>query len=79
MNHHNQQQEAPVVYHPPSEVQGHHQGPFVAPPPLGYPMKNGPGHPQQSPPAPSKTQHRGGFCRGCCGGLCCCCLLDACF
>ncbi|KAG5234395.1 CYSTM1 family protein [Salix suchowensis] len=60
---------------------GYYQaGPYVAPPPVGYPMRYGPQHHQQPPPAPQKTTQRGdGFCSGCCAALCCCCLLDMCF
>ncbi|KAF5474641.1 hypothetical protein F2P56_006524 [Juglans regia] len=71
----------PVAAHlsyPPPVQAGYSQGPFVAPPPVGYPMKSGPGYPQQEVPHP-KTKHRGGFWKGCCAAMCCCCLLDICF
>ncbi|GMY34948.1 cysteine-rich and transmembrane domain-containing protein B-like isoform X2 [Fagus crenata] len=72
----------PLSYPPPVQQAGYQQGPFVAPPPVGYPMKNGPGYPQE-PPSPvshAKSKHRGdGFWKGCCAALCCCCVLDMCF
>ncbi|KAI9384855.1 hypothetical protein POPTR_012G120584v4 [Populus trichocarpa] len=55
-------------------------GPYVAPPPVSYPMRYGPQHHQQPPPPPEKTKQRGDeFCTGCCAALWCCCLLDMCF
>ncbi|XP_034221469.1 cysteine-rich and transmembrane domain-containing protein WIH2-like [Prunus dulcis] len=48
-----------------------------APPPAGYPTRDGPnphGH------AAVETKSKGdGFWKGCCAALCCCCVLDACF
>ncbi|EXC24758.1 hypothetical protein L484_018472 [Morus notabilis] len=64
------------VYPPPpqwqSYPQGYSQGPFVAPPPVGPPMKNGFGYPHQPPPPPPPHQppppppprHKCGFCKG---------------
>ncbi|XP_050234152.1 protein CYSTEINE-RICH TRANSMEMBRANE MODULE 6-like [Mercurialis annua] len=75
MSHYYNQQQSPAVNHPP-KVQ------FVAPPPVGYPMKNGPEtgyNPHNQPSAPLETTQRGGCCKGLCAGMCCCCLLDACF
>ncbi|KAL7128681.1 hypothetical protein ABFS83_13G010000 [Erythranthe nasuta] len=52
-------------------------GGYMAPPPAGYPMKDG--HEQGQAP-PVTTQSKGdGFLKGCCAALCCCCVLDACF
>ncbi|EYU42840.1 hypothetical protein ABFS82_13G009700 [Erythranthe guttata] len=54
------------------------QGGYMAPPPAGYPMKDG--HDQQGQAPPVTTQSKGdGFLKGCCAALCCCCVLDACF
>ncbi|XP_041023410.1 leucine-rich repeat extensin-like protein 6 [Juglans microcarpa x Juglans regia] len=42
----------PVAAHlsyPPPVQAGYSQGPFVAPPPVGYPMKSGPGYPNNQP------------------------------
>ncbi|KAH7533605.1 hypothetical protein FEM48_Zijuj04G0149500 [Ziziphus jujuba var. spinosa] len=54
------------------------QGPYVvAPPPAGYPTRDGTA---PYPPAPVETKSKGdGFWKGCCAALCCCCMLDACF
>ncbi|KAJ6756652.1 CYSTEINE-RICH/TRANSMEMBRANE DOMAIN A-LIKE PROTEIN [Salix purpurea] len=52
--------------------------PPLAPPPAGYPTKDGETHLQN--PVPVETKSRGdGFWKGCLGALCCCCALDACF
>ncbi|XP_059669599.1 protein CYSTEINE-RICH TRANSMEMBRANE MODULE 6-like isoform X1 [Cornus florida] len=60
-------------------VEGYPQGPYVAPPPAGYPMKDGEANPQNHHHS-AQTQSRGdGFWKGCCAALCCCCVLDACF
>ncbi|WCJ39137.1 hypothetical protein M5689_020150 [Euphorbia peplus] len=69
-------QQASDVYPPPpiSYPPAPQHDLFVAPPPIGYPMKDG-NHDQ---PQVSETKQRG-FGKGCCAGLCCCCLLDACF
>ncbi|KDP22047.1 hypothetical protein JCGZ_02469 [Jatropha curcas] len=49
---------------------------YVAPPPAGYPTKDGDTQNQ----VPVETKSRGdGFWKGCCAALCCCCVLDACF
>ncbi|KAJ4967443.1 hypothetical protein NE237_019292 [Protea cynaroides] len=76
-----------AVYPPPLESyppagQGYPQGPYVAPPPAGYPTKDGYGYgygyPQQAA-APVETKSKGdGFWKGCCAALCCCCVLDMC-
>ncbi|XP_042520971.1 cysteine-rich and transmembrane domain-containing protein B-like isoform X2 [Macadamia integrifolia] len=69
-----------AVYPPPGQAypppgQGYQQGPYVAPPPAGYPTKDE--YPQQAHPV--QTQSRGdGFWKGCCAALCCCCVLDMC-
>jgi hypothetical protein len=52
----------PQSYPPP--IQGYPQGHYVAPPPMGYPMKNGPQYPQQPPPPPETKHRRDGFCSG---------------
>ncbi|GFS34803.1 phosphoribosylformylglycinamidine cyclo-ligase, chloroplast [Actinidia rufa] len=55
------------------------EGPYVVPPPMGYPMKDVQLN-SQNDPSQGKTQARGdGFWKGCCAALCCCCVLDACF
>jgi len=72
MSNFNNQQQAPVSYPP--------QAPYVtAPPPMGYPSKDGSqGYPQQG--IPDQTTSRGdGFWKGCCAAICCCCALDICF
>ncbi|XP_017251371.1 protein CYSTEINE-RICH TRANSMEMBRANE MODULE 9 isoform X2 [Daucus carota subsp. sativus] len=52
--------------------------PYSAPPPAGYPTKEGEALPVSS--GAVETQARGdGFWKGCCAALCCCCVLDACF
>ncbi|KAI9384854.1 hypothetical protein POPTR_012G120584v4 [Populus trichocarpa] len=52
-------------------------GPYVAPPPVSYPMRYGPQHHQQPPPPPEKTKQRGDeFCTGCC---CCCSRRRCCY
>ncbi|MQL41497.1 hypothetical protein EI012_26680 [Escherichia coli] len=79
MSQFNNQQEAPAVSYPPSG-QAHPQASYVAaPPPMGYPTKDGPsGYPQQS--VPDQTTSRGdGFWKGCCAAICCCWVLDCCF
>ncbi|XP_050231477.1 protein CYSTEINE-RICH TRANSMEMBRANE MODULE 9-like [Mercurialis annua] len=56
----------------------HQQSPAVSPPPVGYPMKNGPEtecNVQNQPSAPVETKQRGGLCKGLCAGMCFCCLL----
>ncbi|XP_031105378.1 cysteine-rich and transmembrane domain-containing protein B-like [Ipomoea triloba] len=54
------------------------QGGFSAPPPPGYPVRDG--EARSEPSVPAQTQSRGdGFWKGCCAGLCCCCALEACF
>ncbi|KAL4598886.1 hypothetical protein ACB092_11G089600 [Castanea dentata] len=67
--------EPAVAYPPPSTVPAYY---VVAPPPAGYPTKDGSGYSQNPPPV--ETKSRGdGFWKGCCAALCCCCALDACF
>ncbi|XP_057460930.1 protein CYSTEINE-RICH TRANSMEMBRANE MODULE 9-like [Actinidia eriantha] len=78
MDHQNKPQ---VSYPPPSTAYpaATREGPYVVPPPIGYPMKDGQVN-SQNDPSPGKTQARGdGFWKGCCAALCCCCVLDACF
>ncbi|KAG4957951.1 hypothetical protein JHK82_043786 [Glycine max] len=74
MSHFNIEQEAPEVSYP-SSVEAYRPAPYAtAPPPIGYPSKDGPaaaGYPQQRVPEETKT-------RGC-AALCCCCVLDCCF
>ncbi|KAJ0028453.1 cysteine-rich and transmembrane domain-containing protein WIH1-like [Pistacia vera] len=65
-------QNQPSVTCPPTST-----GPFVAPPPPGYPTMDNSANQNQ---APVETKSRGdGFWKGCCAALCCCCVLDACF
>ncbi|XP_023511660.1 cysteine-rich and transmembrane domain-containing protein WIH1-like [Cucurbita pepo subsp. pepo] len=54
-------------------------GPYVAaPPPVGYPVRDGPEDPHQT--STPQTQSRGdGFWKGCCAALCCCWVLDCVF
>ncbi|CAK9325328.1 unnamed protein product [Citrullus colocynthis] len=64
------------AYPPPSTVPTS----FAAPPPAGYPTRDGGDFSQQPAPVPAETKSRGdGFWKGCCAALCCCCVLDACF
>ncbi|XP_045804517.1 cysteine-rich and transmembrane domain-containing protein B-like [Trifolium pratense] len=77
-SHFNNQQQAPVSYPPTGEAYSSAQ--YVsAPPPMGYPSKDGSeGYPQQR--IQDQTTSRGdGFWKGCCAALCCCCALDICF
>ncbi|XP_011659032.1 cysteine-rich and transmembrane domain-containing protein WIH2 [Cucumis sativus] len=55
-------------------------GPYVAaPPPVGYPVRDGPQYPHQTN-FDAQTQSRGdGFWKGCCAALCCCWVLDCIF
>ncbi|XP_043705009.1 cysteine-rich and transmembrane domain-containing protein WIH2-like [Telopea speciosissima] len=75
-------QQSAVSY--PPQGQGYPQGgPYVvAPPPAGYPTKDGYGYGygyQQQAGAPAKTKSKGdGFWKGCCAALCCCCMFDMC-
>ncbi|KAI3456705.1 hypothetical protein Pfo_013368 [Paulownia fortunei] len=82
MNQYDQQHQVPVAYPPPPTsypppATDSYNGPYVmAPPPIGYPTKDGnhQGH------TPVETTSRGdGFWKGCLAGLCCCCCLDICF
>ncbi|XP_042005587.1 cysteine-rich and transmembrane domain-containing protein B-like [Salvia splendens] len=74
MSNQNQAYPPPATSYPP-EPQG---GYMTAPPPAGYPTKDG--QPEQAPAASADTKSRGdGFWKGCCAALCCCCVLDACF
>jgi len=79
MNTFNNHQQAPISYPPPGE--SYSTSPYVtAPPPMGYPTKDGPaeGYPNQR--IPDQTTTRGdGFWKGCCAALCCCCAIDICF
>ncbi|KAI8551580.1 hypothetical protein RHMOL_Rhmol06G0197000 [Rhododendron molle] len=70
----------PAAYPPPLPPStAAYSGPYVAPPPMGYPMKDTQSQTNNFPP-PGKTQAKGdGFWKGCCAALCCCCVLDACF
>ncbi|XP_010557020.1 PREDICTED: cysteine-rich and transmembrane domain-containing protein A-like [Tarenaya hassleriana] len=73
MSQYNQYQTAGAYPPPPVST-----GPYVAPPPVGYPTRDT----SHQPVAPSKveTKSKGdGFWKGCCAALCCCCVLDACF
>ncbi|XP_068655526.1 protein CYSTEINE-RICH TRANSMEMBRANE MODULE 9-like [Aristolochia californica] len=66
----------PAQGYPPQSYPAEGYPQYVAPPPAGYPMKEGTAYPQQ----PVETRDRGdGFWKGCCAALCCCCVLDACF
>ncbi|RVW78383.1 hypothetical protein CK203_047691 [Vitis vinifera] len=69
--------QAPEVYPPPPSTAYPSSGPYVVPPPAGYPMKDAP-NPQNPPPVETKSRGEG-FWKGCCAALCCCCVLDACF
>ncbi|TYH63839.1 hypothetical protein ES332_D07G223100v1 [Gossypium tomentosum] len=78
MNHNQQQQinQPSVASQPPSTE----AGPYVAPPPAGYPMSKGDDQPYYAQnPVAVETKSRGdGFWKGCAAALCCCCVLDAC-
>ncbi|CAL9235224.1 unnamed protein product [Arabidopsis halleri] len=51
-------------------------GPYVSPPPLGYPTNDT----SHATVAPVETKSKGdGFLKGCLAAMCCCCVLDACF
>ncbi|KAK6149504.1 hypothetical protein DH2020_017029 [Rehmannia glutinosa] len=67
---------APPTSYPPPATDSYN-GPYVmAPPPIGYPTKEG----NHQGDVPVNTTTRGdGFLRGCLAGLCCCCCLDICF
>ncbi|XXG68970.1 hypothetical protein AAC387_Pa06g1945 [Persea americana] len=72
----------PTTYPPPGQAYPPPSYPPPAyaapPPPVGYPVQDGSGYPQQ--PVPVETRSRGdGFWKGCFAALCCCCVLDACF
>ncbi|XP_027342770.1 cysteine-rich and transmembrane domain-containing protein B-like isoform X1 [Abrus precatorius] len=81
MSHFNNQQDTPAVSYPPQGMANPPASYVTAPPPMGYPSKDGPtaeGYPQQR--VPEQTTSRGdGFWKGCCAALCCCCVLDWCF
>ncbi|KAF8028707.1 hypothetical protein BT93_E1381 [Corymbia citriodora subsp. variegata] len=68
----------PLPHPPPGH--GYPHGPYVVPPPVAYPSKNGHQDSQQAlPPRKEKHKKRGdGFWRGFCAGMCCCCCLDIC-
>ncbi|XP_020255173.1 cysteine-rich and transmembrane domain-containing protein B-like [Asparagus officinalis] len=74
------QQQAPTAETNSYPPQGQAFPGYVAPPPLGYPVKDGAVSSQQ---VPVQTKSRGddddGFLKGCCAALCCCCVLDTCF
>ncbi|CAL5199130.1 unnamed protein product [Lathyrus oleraceus] len=73
-NFHNQQQ-TPVSYPPPGEAYPTSQY-DTAPPPMGYPSKDG----SEEQRIPDQTTSRGdGFWKGCCAAICCCCAIDICF
>ncbi|KAI3769047.1 hypothetical protein L6452_00143 [Arctium lappa] len=70
------QNEIPVAYPPAPQGASY----VMAPPPVGYPMKDGAAAAISENQAHVQTQSRGdGFWKGCCAALCCCCVLDACF
>ncbi|XP_078175877.1 protein CYSTEINE-RICH TRANSMEMBRANE MODULE 6-like isoform X2 [Carex rostrata] len=71
------QQQAPPVFAPPSQITNPPlTQTYAAPPPAGYPT-NDTVYAQQ---VPTKTTSRGdGFWKGCCAALCCCCMVDMCF
>ncbi|KAK4771238.1 hypothetical protein SAY87_031770 [Trapa incisa] len=72
----NYQNQPPMSY--PAPAAAVQQGPYVVPPPVGYPTRDGQQLPQQT--GPVETKSRGdGFWKGCCAALCCCCVLDTCF
>ncbi|KAJ9562566.1 hypothetical protein OSB04_007726 [Centaurea solstitialis] len=71
-----EQNEIPVAYPPPQQGASY----VMAPPPVGYPMKDGSAAVGSQNQVPVETRSRGdGFWKGCCAALCCCCVLDACF
>ncbi|XP_023530417.1 cysteine-rich and transmembrane domain-containing protein WIH2-like [Cucurbita pepo subsp. pepo] len=79
-------QQIPMAYPapPPSypaveEVKESNSGPYVAaPPPVGYPVREGPQYPHQT--CTPQTQSKGdGFWKGCVAALCCCWVLDCVF
>ncbi|XP_072969904.1 protein CYSTEINE-RICH TRANSMEMBRANE MODULE 9-like [Typha angustifolia] len=82
MSYYDQHQAPAPVYPPPSSAyppteQSNPPAYVVAPPPAGYPTKDGAAYPQQ---VPVETKDRSdGFWKGCCAALCCCCVLDMCF
>ncbi|KAF8040818.1 hypothetical protein BT93_B2903 [Corymbia citriodora subsp. variegata] len=73
MSQYNNQNQIPVAYPPPASAPT-----YVAPPPAGYPTRDGQQPSQNSVPIETKTRGDG-FWKGCCAALCCCCVLDACF
>ncbi|KAL5731481.1 hypothetical protein ACHQM5_004205 [Ranunculus cassubicifolius] len=79
---HNDQRQSPVTAYPtpqsyPPTMEGYSQGPYVMPPPVGYPMT---AENTKESTGSYETKSRGdGFWKGCCAALCCCCALDACF
>ncbi|KAI6698778.1 hypothetical protein NL676_018897 [Syzygium grande] len=73
MSQYNNQNQIPVAYPPPASTMA-----YVAPPPPGYPTRDGQQPPQNAVPIETKTRGDG-FWKGCCAALCCCCVLDACF
>ncbi|KAL7088280.1 hypothetical protein ACP275_13G118200 [Erythranthe tilingii] len=79
MNQYDQQHQVAAAYPAPptSYPDTYNGGQYVmAPPPIGYPTKDG----NQNGQAPVETTSRGdGFFRGCLAGMCCCCCLDFCF
>eukprot|EP00261_Vitis_vinifera_P033423 XP_019074666.1 PREDICTED: metacaspase-1 isoform X1 [Vitis vinifera] len=50
--------QAPEVYPPPPSTAYPSSGPYVAPPPAGYPMKDAP-NPQNPPPVETKSRGEG--------------------
>ncbi|CAL5342662.1 unnamed protein product [Camellia sinensis] len=71
MSQYNQNQpQVSYAYPAPSSTAAAAEGPYVVPPPVGYPMKDGQSQqPHNNQPLPYKTQSRGdGFWKGC---LCC--------
>ncbi|XVF31763.1 hypothetical protein REPUB_Repub17cG0020300 [Reevesia pubescens] len=76
MSHNQQQINQTSVEYPAASTAA---GPYVAPPPAGYPMsKDDPQYSQN--PVTVETKSKGdGFWKGCCAALCCCCVLEECF
>ncbi|XP_048141957.1 protein CYSTEINE-RICH TRANSMEMBRANE MODULE 3 isoform X5 [Rhodamnia argentea] len=75
MSQYNKQNQIPVcvvAYPPPVSATA-----YVAPPPVGYPTRDGQQPAQNAVPIETKTKGDG-FWKGCCAALCCCCVLDAC-
>lgn len=80
MSSYNQQQAPTAGQAYPTPAEGY-PSKYVAPPPAGYPVKDGANSPDQK--VPIETKSRDGddssFWEGCCAALCCCCVLETCF